>query len=143
MPVRSAKAVWEGSIGQGNGKMMMASGAYEGPFSVGSRFEEEAGTNPEELIAAAHAGCFSMALSSGLTQNGTPPDQIHTEAKVHIEKLEEGWRITEIELFTEAKVPGVDEATFMEKAEAAKAGCPISNALAAVPKITLQATLLS
>lgn len=143
MPVRSAKAVWQGSIGKGNGKMMMASGAYEGPFSVGSRFEEEAGTNPEELIAAAHAGCFSMALSSGLTQAGSPPDQIRTEAKVHIDKLDEGWRITEIELHVEAEVPGIDEAVFLEQAEAAKLGCPISNALAAVPSITLQAKLLS
>ena len=142
MPIRSAKAVWEGSISQGNGKMMMASGAYEGPFSVGSRFEEEAGTNPEELIAAAHAGCFSMALSSGLTQAGTPPNRIDTEAKVHIEKLEEGWRITQINLTVEAEVPGIDESAFLEQAEAAKAGCPVSNALAAVPSITLQAKLL-
>ena len=142
MPIRSAKAVWEGSISQGNGKMMMASGAYEGPFSVGSRFEEEAGTNPEELIAAAHAGCFSMALSSGLTQAGTPPNRIDTEAKVHIEKLEEGWRITQINLTVEAEVPGIDESAFLEQAEAAKAGCPVSNALAAVPSITLEAKLL-
>lgn len=143
MLIRSAKAVWEGSIGKGQGKMLLASGAYKGPFSVGSRFEEEPGTNPEELIAAAHAGCFSMALSSGLTKAGTPPNKINTEAKVHIDKLEEGWRITEIELHVEAEVPGIDEAAFLEQAEAAKAGCPISNALAAVPKITLHATLIS
>ena len=142
MPVRSAKAIWEGSIGKGKGKMLMASGAYEGPFSVGSRFENEEGTNPEELIAAAHAGCFSMALSSGLTKAGTPPTRLNTEAKVHIDKLDEGWRITEIELHVEAEVPGVEEAVFIEQAEAAKLGCPISNALAAVPSITLHATLL-
>jgi len=143
MPVRSAKAVWEGSIGKGEGKMLMASGAYEGPFSVGSRFENEEGTNPEELIAAAHAGCFSMALSSGLTKAGLAPTRINTEAKVHIDKLEEGWRITEIELHVEAQVPGIEEAAFMEQAEAAKLGCPISNALAAVPSITLHAKLLA
>ena len=143
MPVRSAKAVWEGSIGKGEGKMMMASGAYEGPFSVGSRFEEEEGTNPEELIAAAHAGCFSMALSSGLTKAGLPSNRIDTEAKVHIDKLEEGWRITEIELHVEAEVPGIDEAAFLAQAEEAKLGCPVSNALAAVPSITLHAKLLA
>jgi osmotically inducible protein OsmC len=142
MPVRSANAVWEGSFAEGSGRMMMESGAYEGAFGAASRFEEGEGTNPEELIAAAHAGCFSMSLSAGLTRAGHPPTKIETTAKVHINKLEEGWRITLIELDTRADVPGVDEATFLEKAEAAKAGCPVSNALAGVPEIRLAAKLV-
>lgn len=142
MLIRSANAVWEGSIGNGNGVMKMASGAYEGPYSVPSRFENGEGTNPEELIAAAHAGCFSMALSAGLTREGTPPTTINTTANVHMEKLEEGWRIVKIELNTEAAVPGIDEAAFLEAAEDAKKGCPISAALAAVPEIVLNAKLV-
>lgn len=142
MPVRSANAIWEGSIGEGKGKMSLASGAYEGAFSVPSRFSDGEGTNPEELIAAAHAGCFSMALSAGLTEAGHPPTKIETTAKVHINKLEEGWRITKIDLHTEAEVPGMDTETFSEHAEAAKIGCPVSNALAGVPEINLVAVLL-
>ncbi len=142
MPTRSANAVWNGSIGQGNGTMSMASGAYEGAYSVPSRFENGEGTNPEELIAAAHAGCYSMALSAGLTRNGTPPTRISTTANVHINKKEGGgWVINLIELVTEAEVADISAEDFQAQAEGAKVGCPVSAALAG-PEITLQATLL-
>jgi osmotically inducible protein OsmC len=120
----------------------MGSGAYEGPYSFGSRFLEEPGTNPEELIAAAHAGCFSMALSGGLGRSGHEVTSISTSAKVTLGKVGEGFQITNIELTTEGVVPGIDEATFLEHAEGAKANCPVSKALAAV-EITLNATLAS
>lgn len=142
MPVRTAEAVWKGSLRDGQGSMSFGSGAYEGAYSVPSRFEEGEGTNPEELIAAAHAGCFSMALSAGLSSAGHAPEQINTSATVHLDKLEEGWRITLIELQTEAKVPGLEEAQFLELANGAKENCPVSQALAG-PKITLEAKLLS
>lgn len=141
MATRRADAVWEGGIKNGKGSMKLGSGAFEGAFSFASRFEEGAGTNPEELIAAAHAGCFSMALSFMLEQAGFPVDRVRTVAKVRIEKVGDGFGITSSALETEAKVPGVDEKTFLEKAEAAKAGCPVSKALAGVD-ITLKATLL-
>jgi len=142
MPVRKANAVWNGSLKEGNGSMRMGSGAYEGPYSFGSRFLEESGTNPEELIAAAHAGCFSMALSGGLGRSGHEVTSISTSAKVTLGKVGEGFQITNIELTTEGVVPGIDEATFIEHAEGAKANCPVSKALAAV-EITLNATLAS
>lgn len=142
MPVRSAQAVWKGSIGSGEGRMSFGSGAWEGSYSVPSRFEDGDGTNPEELIAAAHAGCFSMALSAGLTRAGSPPDEIDTHAKVHIEKQEAGWRITLIELETKALVPGISAEEFQEQAQAAKENCPVSQALAS-PEIKLQAELLT
>jgi lipoyl-dependent peroxiredoxin len=130
MPVRKANAVWKGTIAEGNGFIKTETGHFEGAYSAGSRFKEEAGTNPEELIAAAHAGCFSMALSAALTKAGFKPDKIETDAKVHIEKIGEGWKITKVELFSEAKIPGIDAATFNEHAQAAKTGCPVSQALA-------------
>ena len=142
MPVRTAQAVWNGSLGAGQGTMSFGSGAYEGAYSVPSRFKDGEGTNPEELIAAAHAGCFSMALSAELTSAGFPPEQINTSADVHIDKLEAGWRITLIELKTEAKAPGIEEANFMELAAGAKENCPVSQALSS-PKITLDAKLIS
>jgi osmotically inducible protein OsmC len=142
MPVRTAQAVWKGKLSDGQGTMSFGSGAYEGAYSVPSRFEEGEGTNPEELIAAAHAGCFSMALSAGLSSAGHSPEQINTSAKVHLNKLDEGWRITLIELQTEATVPGLEEAQFMELADNAKENCPVSQALSS-PKITLEAKLLS
>jgi osmotically inducible protein OsmC len=137
MPVRVANASWEGDLKRGKGSMKLGSGGFEGPFSHGTRFGEEPGTNPEELIGAAHAGCFSMFLSALLSDAGHPPTQIETEAKVH---LGEGPAITLIELRTEANVPGVDQETFDELAGKAKVGCPISKALASV-KIELTATL--
>lgn len=141
MPVRKASAVWEGPIKDGQGTVKLGSGAYEGKYSFGSRFEESPGTNPEELIGAAHAGCFSMALSGGLTRAGNPPTRISTSARVHIEKVGEGFSITKIELDTEAEVPGIDDAAFQEAAKKAKEGCPVSRALAGT-EITLNARLV-
>jgi osmotically inducible protein OsmC len=142
MPVRNAEAVWEGGLMKGKGKMKLGSGAFEGAYSFASRFEEGTGTNPEELIGAAHAGCFSMALSLFLERAGHVPERIHTSARVHIDKAGEGFRITTIELQTEAKVPGIDEKKFLEQAEAAKKGCPVSQALAGAD-IKLEAKLVS
>ena len=141
MPVRKASAVWNGTLKEGNGKMSLGSGAYEGPYSFGSRFEEAPGTNPEELIAAAHAGCFSMALSAGLGRSGFSAQRVQTSARAHLEKVGEGFKITRIELATEAEVPGIDEATFLEHAQGAKANCPVSQALAGV-EISLDAKLV-
>lgn len=143
MAIRTAKAVWEGTLTEGKGTLSSESGAIrEAAYSFPSRFQEGTGTNPEELIAAAHAGCFSMALSHGLAQAGHPPTRIQTEARVHLEKGDEGFSITKIELVTQAEVPGVDESEFQEHAQGAKKGCPVSRALGAVP-IELKATLAS
>jgi len=142
MPVRTADAQWEGSLEDGKGYMRLGGGAFEGQYSFSSRFEEGPGTNPEELIGAAHAGCFSMALAGGLSRAGHVPDSVHTTARVHIEKGESGFGITKIELECEARVPGVEEATFQEIAEASKTGCPVSGALAAVD-ISLTARLVA
>ena len=141
MPVRKANAVWEGSLKEGSGKVALGSGAYEGPYSFGSRFEEGTGTNPEELIGAAHAGCFSMALSAGLGRSGFTPTRVATSAKVHLEKVGEGFKITRIELDNESAVPGIDEGAFQEHAKKAKEGCPVSQALAGV-EISLNARLV-
>ena len=130
MPISNSSAVWKGSLVDGSGTMKLGKGGYEGPFTKASRFENGAGTNPEELIGAAHAGCYSMFLSAILSKSGFPPAEIKTGAKVH---LGDGPTITLIELETEATVPGCDEATFLEHAEKAKAGCPVSKALSAVP----------
>ena len=143
MPVRQAEAVWNGTLTEGSGAMKMASGAYEGQYSFSSRFEEGTGTNPEELIAAAHAGCYSMALSGGLTRAGFPPTSIKTVAKVHINKKPEGgFIINQIELVTEAQVPGIEDAKFQEIATATKSGCPVSVALASVGDISITAKLV-
>lgn len=142
MPVRKAEAKWEGKIQEGKGSVKLGSGAFEGPYSFKSRFEEGSGTNPEELIGAAHAGCFSMALSLFLEKAGATPERIDTDAKVHIEQVGEGFKITKIELSTEAKVQGMDESEFKKQAEEAKKNCPVSQALAGT-EITLQAKLLS
>jgi lipoyl-dependent peroxiredoxin len=141
MPVRKANAVWEGDLKGGSGKVALGSGAFEGRYSFGSRFEEAGGTNPEELIGAAHAGCFSMALAAGLGRGGHSPKRVATTAKVHLEKVGEGFGITRIELDTEAEVPGIDDATFQDFANKAKEGCPVSKALAAT-EITLNAKLV-
>ena len=140
MPVRNATAVWDGPIQQGQGTMKLGSGAFEGRYSFGSRFEEAGGTNPEELIGAAHAGCFSMALSGFLGRAGHTPEKITTRAKVHLVKEGEGFTIQKIELHTEAKVPGMDDAAFQEQARTAKEKCPVSRALAGT-EITLEAKL--
>ena len=141
MPKRTANARWDGSLTEGNGTMRMASGAYEGAYSFQSRFQEGDGTNPEELIAAAHAGCFSMALSAELGRAGHDPESVETEAIVHLDKEDEGFAIKRIELRTRARVPGISEEEFREIAEAAKKGCPVSRALAAVESIELEAEL--
>ena len=142
MPKRTANARWEGSLTEGNGTMRMESGAYEGAYSFQSRFEEGDGTNPEELIAAAHAGCFSMALSGVLGQSGHEAESVETEAVVHVEKEGEGFAISRIELRTRARVPGISDEEFQEAATGAKEGCPVSKALGGVNSIELDAQLV-
>jgi len=132
MAVRNADAVWQGSLKDGKGTMKFGSGAFEGAFSFASRFEEGTGTNPEELIGAAHAGCFSMALSSGLGKAGYTPTRIATHAEVTLGKVNDQSRITLIHLTTEAKVPGIGAEEFQKIAEATKEGCPVSAALTGV-----------
>jgi len=139
MAIRKASAVWNGTLKGGKGSMKLGSGAFEGAYTYASRFEEGPGTNPEELVGAAHAGCFSMYLSAVLTDAGFPPVKIQTSARVH---LGEGPRITLIELDTEAEVPEIDEKTFLEKAEYSKKNCPISLALIG-PEVRLTARLIS
>lgn len=141
MAMRQSDAEWRGDLKSGSGTMKLGSGAFEGAYSFPSRFENGTGTNPEELIAAAHAGCFSMALSAALSQAGHPPTRIHTSAKVHLEKAGAGFAITRIELDCEAEVSGIDAAAFAEQADGAKANCPVSKALAGT-EITLTAKLL-
>jgi len=141
MPVRTANAQWEGDLKSGKGKVRLGSGAYEGPYSFLSRFENGQGTNPEELIAAAHAGCFSMALSHALAQAGFPPKRVHTTARVHLDKTADGFAIGRIELQTEAEVPGLAAAAFQEQAEKAKKNCPVSKVLAGA-QISLDAKLV-
>lgn len=138
MTTRQSSAEWKGTLKEGAGTMTLGSGAYTGPFTFASRFEAGPGTNPEELIGAAHAGCYSMYLSALLTNAGFKPDRIKTTATVH---LGEGPTIDLIELATEASVPGLTEAQFQQHAEEAKKGCPVSKALAG-PRITLTAKLV-
>jgi lipoyl-dependent peroxiredoxin len=141
MPIRTANAKWTGSLQEGSGTMALSSGAYEGPYSFQSRFEEGDGTNPEELIGAAHAGCFSMALSLGIGQKGHAPESVETTAKVHLDKQGEGFAITKIELTTRARVPGLDADSFQELANLAKQNCPVSQVLTGA-EITLDAELV-
>jgi lipoyl-dependent peroxiredoxin len=142
MPTRNAEAQWEGDLKGGRGQVSLGSGAYQGPYSFQSRFESGTGTNPEELVAAAHAGCFSMALSHALAQAGHPAKRVHTTAKVHLEKQPEGFAIPKIELVTEGNVPGIDAEEFQRQAEQAKKNCPISKLLTGA-EITLQAKLVN
>ena len=139
MPVRTANAVWEGDLKGGKGRMKF--GGFEGPYSFASRFENAQGTNPEELLAAAHAGCFSMAFSASLAKAGFTVKSVRTTAHATLEKVGEGIKVTTMELVTEGSVPGIDNAKFQEIAEAAKKGCPVSQALAGV-NIVLKATLV-
>jgi len=141
MPVRNAEATWNGSLKEGQGSVKLGSGAFEGRYSFSSRFESGTGTNPEELIAAAHAGCYSMALAAGLGKAGFSPQRVHTTAAVSIDKVGDGFKITRIRLNSEAKVPGIEAKQFQDIAEKTKAGCPVSQALAATP-IELQAKLV-
>ncbi len=142
MPERSSQAVWDGDLQSGRGTMKIGSGAWEGPYSFKSRFEDGAGTNPEELIAAAHAGCYSMALAAALTKAGNPPKRVETKAKVDLRKEAEGFRIAKIHLTTSASVTGIDSGKFREIAEQAKINCPVSKVLSGA-EISLDAKLAS
>ena len=132
MAIRHADAVWEGNLPKGKGTMKLGSGAFEGAYSFASRFEEGVGTNPEELVGAAHAGCFSMFLSAVLSGAGFVPNRIHATATVYLEQVDGAPWITKIHLDCEADVPGVDEKTFAEQVAASKTGCPVSKALKGV-----------
>jgi len=140
MPERASEAVWDGDLMSGRGTIKIGSGAWEGPYSFKSRFEDGAGTNPEELIAAAHAGCYSMALSGALSKAGSPPKRIETKAKVDLRKEDAGFRIASIHLTTKASVPGIDSTKFQEIAEQAKKNCPVSKVLSGA-EISLDAKL--
>lgn len=129
MTIRNSEALWIGTLREGSGTMKLGSGLFEGPFTYASRFEEGKGTNPEELVGAAQAGCFSMFLAATLTKEGFPPTRIHTTAKVH---LEAGPTITKIELTTAAHVPNVTDAKFQELVDFSKKNCPVSKALASI-----------
>jgi osmotically inducible protein OsmC len=141
MATRKAEAEWQGDLKDGQGTMELGSGAFKGPFSFRSRMEDGAGTNPEELLGAAHAGCFSMQFSAMLAAGGHVPTRVHTTSLVQFGPVEGGFAISSIALTTEAEVPGLDDATFQKTAQAAKENCPVSKALAATP-ITLTATLV-
>jgi osmotically inducible protein OsmC len=141
MATRNGSAVWEGTLKGGKGTMKLGSGTYEGPYSFSSRFEEASGTNPEELIGAAEAGCFSMALSANLEKAGHPAKRISTKATVKLEAVGGGPKITTIDLDVQAEVPGIDQAKFQEQAEQTKKTCPVSVALAGT-QINLTAKLL-
>jgi lipoyl-dependent peroxiredoxin len=143
MPKRKADARWEGSLEEGHGVMRVASGAYEGPYSFQSRFQEGDGTNPEELIAGAHAGCFSMAFAADLGRAGYEPESVETSATVHLEMGDGPPTIARIDLDTRAKVAGIDEDEFQKIAAAAKQNCPVSRALGAVESVNVNASLVA
>jgi osmotically inducible protein OsmC len=140
MPTRTSSARWQGTLKDGSGTVALGSGAYEGAYSFASRFEDGTGTNPEELIAAALAGCYSMALSNALNQAGHAPRSVDTSAAVHLERSDAGIAISRIDLTTTGDVPGIDAAEFEKHAEATRTGCIVSRALGAV-EITLNASL--
>jgi osmotically inducible protein OsmC len=142
MPTQKAEAEWKGNLAQGSGRLKVGSGAFDGPYSFKSRFEEgQSATNPEELIGAAHAGCFTMALVAQLFRASITPTRVHTGAKVKLEKVGEAFAITRIELETEADIPGIDGTTFQKLALDAKQNCPVSKALSGT-EIHLNAKLL-
>jgi osmotically inducible protein OsmC len=141
MPVRKASATWEGGLKGGKGNFKGASGAIGAPYSFGTRFEEQPGTNPEELIAAAHAACYSMALSAGLEKNGTPGERVETQAACTIEKVGDAFKITTMKLDVKAKVAGIDNAKFQEIAQKTKEGCPVSGAIKGNVNIVMEARL--
>jgi osmotically inducible protein OsmC len=141
MPTRKASAIWEKGLQNGKGSFKGESGTISGNYSFGSRFESAAGSNPEELLAAAEAACFSMALALGLEKNGTPADKVETSAACTIEKSGDGFKISTMSLVVNAKVPGIDNAKFQQIAEATKEGCPVSQALKGNVNITLTAKL--
>jgi lipoyl-dependent peroxiredoxin len=143
MATRNGSAEWNGDLKDGSGRLTVGESAWTGNYSFSSRFEDGEGTNPEELLAAAHAACFSMALSNMLAQHEHPPRSVRTTARVHLRNVDGAPTIAQIELETEGDVPGIDEDHFREHAEEAKAGCPVSRALADVKEITLSARLVS
>ena len=141
MPTSQATAVWEGKLKDGKGNFRAASGAFNGPYTFATRFEGKQGTNPEELIAAAHAACFSMALSAGLEKAGKPATRVETTAACTIDMVNGAPTITKMALSVRGKVPGLDQAGFQRAADEAKRGCPVSRALTGIPQITLDAKL--
>jgi osmotically inducible protein OsmC len=141
MPKRTATAQWDGSLADGDGTIALASGSFRGPYSWRSRFEQGTGTNPEELLAAAHAACFSMALTAALQQAGHVPESIDTHADVTLDKHDSGFAITSITLATCARVSGIDDGEFQHVAADAERNCPVSKALAGVDSIQLDAKL--
>ena len=143
MATRNASAEWQGNLMEGDGKMALGSGTWEGPFTFKSRFEEGEGTNPEELIGAALAGCFTMQLAHNLSEAGHVPESVQTQAKVHIRNVDGNPTISQIDIVTRARVQGIDDAAFQEMANATKDACIISRALAGVGNMTVDATLES
>jgi osmotically inducible protein OsmC len=143
MPTRNASAEWQGDFKRGGGQVSVGSGAFDLAYNFSGRFEDGTGTNPEELVGAAHASCFAMALSVGLTQANTPPEKLDVSAAVTIDQVEGGFEITKIALTVRGKVPGVDDDGFQQAAQGAKENCPLSKALASVNEITLDAALES
>ena len=141
MATRNGSAEWRGDLQQGSGNLTVGDGVFQGNYSFASRFEEGEGTNPEELIAAAHAACFAMALSNILAENGHTPDAVRAQARVHLRNVEGAPTLARIDLDVEAEVPGLDQEAFQRHAQEAKEGCPVSRALAAVPEIALNARL--
>ena len=141
MPIRTASARWEGNLTEGSGTVKTGKGGYQGNYSFKSRFEEGEGTNPEELVAAAHSGCFSMAFSKGLADAGFTPNSVDTTAKVHLDKSDAGFSVTRIDLDAVGDVPGIDADTFQKIAEGAKENCPISRLLSPGAEISLTASL--
>src|SRR3982751_1187016 len=141
MPIRTADARWQGNFTEGSGTVRTGKGGLSGNYSAKSRFEEGEGTNPEELIGAAHAGCFSMAFAKALAEAGYPANTVETPAKVHLDKTDAGMTVTRIDLVTVGDVPGIDAAEFAKIAQAAKEGCPISRLLSPGAQISLDATL--
>ena len=143
MPIRNSSAVWEGNLKDGKGNMKLGSGAYDGAYTYASRFENGKGTNPEELIGAAHAGCFSMFLAAVLAKAGHDPKRISTTARVSLTKGESGFRITAIELETEASIPGLEKNELQKFVDDAKKNCPVSRALSEEISVSVQAKLVS
>ena len=141
MATRNGSAEWRGDLRNGEGDLTVGDGVFKGAYSFASRFEEGEGTNPEELIAAAHAACFTMALSNILAEHGHAPESVRTTARVHLRQTDEGPTIQQIDLETEGRVPGIDQDHFAKHAEEAKAGCPVSRALAGVEEMNLTARL--
>jgi lipoyl-dependent peroxiredoxin len=141
MTARNGSAEWHGNVGSGSGTITVGDGVLEAPYSAESRFGEAAGTNPEQLIAAAYSGCFTMALASALGAAGHPPESLRTNARVQLRNLDGAITLARIDLETEGDVPGIDEQQFQAYAEAAKRDCPVSRALAGIPEITLTAKL--